>query len=52
MKQAFTISNILAQTVSVPTYQRAYAWDTPVSGSQRRTQTDVFLEDLEEHISS
>lgn len=37
----------------VPTYQRAYSWDTPGDkSSTRNTQTDVFLEDLEEYMKS
>ena len=36
----------------VPTYQRAYSWDTPVEGTDRHTQTDAFLSDLEEYYTS
>lgn len=39
-------------TIFVPNYQRAYSWETPVENSKRRTQTDVFLNDIEEHINS
>ena len=38
--------------IMVPTYQRAYSWDTPKSGTDRKTQTDIFLSDLEEHVAS
>lgn len=40
--------------VFVPTYQRAYSWSTPLENKPQnnRTQTDVFLNDLEEYIRS
>jgi len=38
--------------IVVPTYQRAYSWDTPSLKSDRKTQTNVFLEDLEEYSKS
>jgi hypothetical protein len=38
--------------ILVPTYQRAYSWDTPLEKSDRNTQTDVFLSDLEEYSRS
>lgn len=39
-------------TIAVPSYQRAYSWDTPDENSERITQTDVFLSDLEEFSES
>nr|WP_290447290.1 DUF262 domain-containing protein [Pseudomonas sp. 21LCFQ010] len=38
--------------IVVPTYQRAYAWETPTENSNRTTQTDVFLRDLESYRNS
>ncbi|GMO36031.1 MAG: DUF262 domain-containing protein [Termitinemataceae bacterium] len=38
--------------IRVPDYQRAYSWDTPSASSNSKTHTDVFLEDLENHINS
>lgn len=38
--------------IVVPAYQRAYSWDTPQEGSDKKTQTDVFLSDLEEYSKS
>ncbi|MDR1872401.1 MAG: DUF262 domain-containing HNH endonuclease family protein [Deltaproteobacteria bacterium] len=38
--------------INVPDYQRAYSWETPSSDFNGKTHTDVFLEDLENHISS
>jgi len=39
-------------TIAVPSYQRAYSWDTPEENKDRITQTDVFLSDLEEFNKS
>ncbi|MCA9468706.1 MAG: DUF262 domain-containing protein [Nitrospira sp.] len=38
--------------IVVPSYQRAYSWDTPSNETARNTQTDVFLMDLEEYKNS
>ena len=38
--------------IVVPAYQRAYSWDTPMEKSDRNTQTDVFVSDLEEYKRS
>jgi hypothetical protein len=43
---------ILGNKIIVPTYQRAYAWETPTEKSQRKTHTDVFLSDLDEYQKS
>ena len=40
------------QKIVVPAYQRAYSWDTPKETTDKNTQTDVFLSDLEEHSKS
>ena len=38
--------------IVVPSYQRAYSWETPTEKTDRNTQTDVFLADLEEYRKS
>jgi len=38
--------------IFVPSYQRAYSWETPSEYSTVKTQTDVFLSDLEEYNKS
>lgn len=40
---------ILGNKIVAPTYQRAYAWETPIEKSQRKTHTDVLLTDLDEY---
>jgi uncharacterized protein with ParB-like and HNH nuclease domain len=53
MDAATTVKRMLyGNKIRVPNYQRAYAWDTPSSASDTKTQTDVFLEDLENYINS
>lgn len=53
METSTTIRRMMAgNKIVVPTYQRAYSWDTPSSKSDRNTQTNVFLEDLEEYSKS
>jgi len=53
MEALTTIKNLLRdKKIEVPTYQRAYSWDTPGEESERKTQTDVFLADLEEYYKS
>ena len=53
MEASTTISKMLAgNKIVVPAYQRAYSWDTPLEKSDRNTQTDVFLLDLEEYSRS
>jgi hypothetical protein len=38
--------------IYVPNYQRAYSWDTPKEGFHGKTQTDVFLNDLEKYVDT
>jgi len=38
--------------ICVPSYQRAYAWETPIGQPGPKTHTDVFLSDLDEYESS
>lgn len=53
MEASTTIRKMMAgNRIIVPSYQRAYAWDTPQENSERTTQTDVFLSDLEEYNKS
>ena len=53
MEASTTIRKMMAgNKIIVPAYQRAYSWDTPVETSDRNTQTDVFLSDLEEYSGS
>jgi uncharacterized protein with ParB-like and HNH nuclease domain len=53
METSTTIRKMLAgNKIIVPTYQRAYSWDTPEPKSERKTHTDVFLSDLEEYCQS
>ncbi len=53
MEASTTIRKMMAgNKIKVPAYQRAYSWDTPKEKSDRNTQTDVFLSDLEEYSRS
>lgn len=53
MEASTTIRAMMAgNKIVVPTYQRAYSWDTPLQKLDRNTQTNVFLEDLEEYGKS
>jgi hypothetical protein len=53
MEASTTIRKMMAgNKIVVPAYQRAYSWDTPMEKSDRNTQTDVFLSDLEEYSRS
>ncbi|OKY25397.1 DUF262 domain-containing protein [Thalassotalea sp. PP2-459] len=53
MEASTTIRKMMAgNKIVVPSYQRAYSWDTPVEKSDKNTQTDVFVSDLEEYSRS
>ncbi|GAD81239.1 DUF262 domain-containing protein [Vibrio ezurae] len=53
MESSTTIRKMMAgNKIVVPAYQRAYSWDTPMAESDRNTQIDVFLSDLEEYSRS
>ncbi len=53
METSTTVKKMMAgNKIVVPAYQRAYSWDTPIEKSDRKTQTDVFLADLEEYSRS
>jgi coproporphyrinogen III oxidase-like Fe-S oxidoreductase len=51
MKGKSNIKEMLQnKEIIVPAYQRAYSWDTPQKGSEKKTQVDVFIKDIEEYI--
>jgi uncharacterized protein with ParB-like and HNH nuclease domain len=53
MEPSTTIRKMMVgNKIIVPAYQRAYSWDTPDEDSERKTQTDVFLGDLEDYCQS
>ena len=53
MEASTTTRKMMAgNKIIVPAYQRAYSWDTPTEKSDKNTQTDVFLSDLEESNAS
>lgn len=53
MEASTTIRKMISgNKITVPTYQRAYSWETRRGQSSRKTHTDVFLSDLEEYSNS
>jgi len=53
MEASTTIRKMMAgNKIVVPSYQRAYSWETPVEKTDRNTQTDVFISDLEKYSKS
>lgn len=53
MEAATTIKKMLAgNKIFVPTYQRAYSWDTELDSSNPPKQVNVFLSDLEDYNRS
>jgi uncharacterized protein with ParB-like and HNH nuclease domain len=53
LEASTTIRKMIAgNRIVVPTYQRAYSWETPIKNSPRKTHTDVFITDLEEYRKS
>jgi uncharacterized protein with ParB-like and HNH nuclease domain len=53
MESTTTIKQMLAgNRIVVPTYQRAYSWDTELESSKTLKQVNTFLHDLENHIKS
>jgi hypothetical protein len=53
MEALSTIRKMMAgNKIIVPSYQRAYSWETPVEKTDRNKQTDVFLNDLEDYRRS
>ena len=53
MEASTTIRKMMCgNKIIVPSYQRAYSWDTPIKNTDKNTQIDVFLSDLEEYRKS
>jgi len=53
MEASTTIKQMLAgNKIFVPTYQRAYSWDTELEKANSPKQTNVFLSDLEDYNKS
>jgi uncharacterized protein with ParB-like and HNH nuclease domain len=53
MEASTTIRKMMAgNRIIVPSYQRAYSWDTPDRNASSNTHTDVFLTDLQEYCNS
>jgi hypothetical protein len=53
--EALTTINemLLGNKIFIPSYhQRAYSWETPLENNQIKTQTEVFLSDLEDFTKS
>lgn len=53
MDSSTNINNLLyGNTIFVPSYQRAYSWDTEFDTNSKPRQVNVFLSDLEDYIRS
>ena len=53
MEASTTIKQMLAgNKIFVPTYQRAYSWDTELDTKKAPKQVNIFLSDLEEYNKS
>jgi hypothetical protein len=53
MEASTTVNKMLAgNKIFVPSYQRAYSWETPSERKNQKTQTDVFLSDLIDYNKS
>ena len=53
MEASTTVNKMLAgNKIFVPSYQRAYSWETPSDQKNQKTQTDVFLSDLIDYNKS
>ena len=53
MEASTTVNKMLAgNKIFVPTYQRAYSWDTEFDSSKTQKHVNVFLTDLEDYIKS
>jgi hypothetical protein len=53
MEASTTIRQMLrGNEISVPGYQRAYSWDSRDDDRDIKTQTDVFLADIKQHIGN
>jgi uncharacterized protein with ParB-like and HNH nuclease domain len=53
MEASTTIKQMLAgNRIFVPSYQRAYSWETELEKANSPKQTNVFLSDLEDYNKS
>ena len=53
MEASSSIKKMLqGNKIFVPTYQRAYSWETPSKKHTFKTQTDTFINDLEDYLKS
>ncbi|HQQ02843.1 MAG TPA: DUF262 domain-containing protein, partial [Bacteroidales bacterium] len=53
MEASTTVNKMLAgNKIFVPTYQRAYSWDTEFDKSKTQKHVNVFLSDLEDYNKS
>lgn len=53
MEASSSIKKMLqGNKIFVPTYQRAYSWETPSKKHNFKTQTDTFINDLEDYLKS
>jgi uncharacterized protein with ParB-like and HNH nuclease domain len=53
MEASTTIKKMLSgNKIIVPSYQRAYSWDTEILKEEKPQQVNVFLSDLEEYNNS
>ena len=53
MEASTTVNKMLSgNKIFVPSYQRAYSWETPTKDEDHKTQTDVFLTDLIDYNKS
>jgi hypothetical protein len=53
MQDSTTIKQMLAgNKIFVPTYQRAYSWETEINSNKSPKQTNVFISDLETYVNS
>jgi len=53
MEATTTIRKMLrGNTISVPSYQRAFSWETEIDVKEPQKQTNVFVTDLERYVES
>jgi uncharacterized protein with ParB-like and HNH nuclease domain len=53
MEASTTIRKMIAgNRIFVPSYQRAYSWDTETTSSNQQKQTNTFVSDLNDYLKS